>query len=71
MGDAANPSLHKAPLTPVAGFVVLFAVVAVVAAYLAIAETMELESAWAGFLWLLCWAGIERMAWPRLGASLI
>lgn len=71
MGDAANPSLQKAPLTPVAGFVVLFAVVAAVAGYLMIAAAAGIEGMWAGFLWLLCWAAIEHMEKSKFGACLI
>jgi hypothetical protein len=45
-----------ARVTPVQGLLVLVAVVILVAGYLLLNQAMGLTEAWAGFLFLVCWA---------------
>jgi hypothetical protein len=54
---AADSHAQSAPrVTPVQGLLLLAAVIVFVAAYLLLDRAMGLTEAWAGFLFLVCWA---------------
>jgi hypothetical protein len=59
-----SPTLGRALLT-------LVLIAAFVAAYLLLAGAMDLKEPWAGFLWLLYWAGMEQMQTRKFLPSLL
>tara|TARA_R110000772_G_scaffold46915_1_gene107137 strand:- start:11632 stop:12165 length:534 start_codon:yes stop_codon:yes gene_type:complete len=55
-------------MTPVKGLLVLLGIIIVVAAFIALNTALGIHEFWAGFLFLLYWAGIEHFAWDKLAA---
>lgn len=54
------------PMTPVKGLLVLLGIIVVVAGFIALNIALGVHEFWAGFLFLLYWAGIEHVAWDKL-----
>jgi hypothetical protein len=63
--ELRNSAPADAGITPVKGMLVLAAIVALTAVYLTLNYAMGLTEAWAGFIFLLCWA-FSRMDVSRL-----
>lgn len=66
--SAAAPATAEAVMTPGRGVLVLFAIIVVVGAFLALSHALGVVEVWAAFLFLLYWAGIEHAAVERLPA---
>ena len=64
--DDALTAMNQAAMTPAKGVAVLAAVAVGVAGYLVLSHALGIVEAWAGFLFLLYWAGIERMSIEKL-----
>ncbi len=59
------------PMTPVKGLLVLLGIIIVVGGFIALNTALGLHEFWAGFLFLLYWAGIEQFAWDKLAACVV
>lgn len=68
-GQAASD--NPAPMTPLKGLLVLLGIVVVVGIFIAINMALGLHQFWAGFLFLLYWAGVEHVAWDKLAACVV
>lgn len=69
-GQAASTATET-PLTPLKGLLVLAAIIVVVAGFIVLNSAFGIHEFWAGFLFLLYWAGIEHMAFDRLAACVV
>ncbi|MAL93737.1 MAG: hypothetical protein CME40_01430 [Haliea sp.] len=68
--DQTNPEAPL-PMTPAKGLGVLLGIIVVVAGFIAINSALDVHEFWAGFLFLLYWAGIEHVAWDKLAACVV
>lgn len=68
--EAGQPAAQTPP-TPAKGLLILLAVVVLVAAYLGIVHAAGNEAAYAGFAFLLYWAGIDHMNLQRFVPVLV
>jgi hypothetical protein len=66
----AKASADRLKLSPLKGLAVLACVVGVIATFVALHVASGLAEGWPAFLFLLVWAGLERMKFDRLGACL-
>ncbi|MCG3168935.1 MAG: hypothetical protein CALGDGBN_00445 [Pseudomonadales bacterium] len=60
-----------APMTPLKGLLVLLAIIVVVGAFIALNSALGVHDFWAGFLFLLYWAGIEHAALEKVPACVV
>jgi hypothetical protein len=58
-------------MTPAKGLLVLLGISIVVAGFIALNTALGVHEFWAGFLFLLYWAGIEHFAWDKLFACVV
>lgn len=58
-------------MTPARALLMLVAIAVAIAIYLSLAKALGLTEFWAGFLWLLYWAGIEQAQREKLLPSLL
>lgn len=65
------PATDPAPMTPAKGFLVLMALVVVIAAFLVLSHTIGVTETWAAFLFLLYWAGIDHADFGKLPAAIV
>lgn len=69
--DGSNVSAAEVPMTPLKGLLVLLGVVVVVGGFIALNAAFGIHEYWAGFLFLLYWAGIEHMEFEKLPACIV
>lgn len=61
----SNSDIQPA-LSPVKGLLVLIAIIALVALFVAINHTVNIAEVWAGFLFILYWAGLQHLEMDKL-----
>ena len=71
--NQASPAAttETAPITPLKGLLVLLGIIVVVGGFIALNSALGVHEFWAGFLFLLYWAGIEHVAWDKLAACVV
>lgn len=66
-----NQTVARPELSPAKGLLVLSAIIVLVALFLWLSHTVGVVQVWAGFLFILYWAGLEHVQMERLLPSVV
>ena len=67
----ASAGTPATPMTPLKGLLVLLGVIVVIGAFVALCISLGIRQFWAAFVFLLCWASHEHMAFDKLLACIV
>ena len=70
-GTAASGTQAAAPMTPTKGLLVLLGVIVVIGAFVWLCLAVGTRQFWTAFVFLLCWASVEHMAFDKLAHCVV